>query len=548
VNVVALCRVSTDLQANRGASLDAQERRIRELAASCGWTLVEVFRGHESAAKAAAERQMLERVLACIRERDVQALWVYELSRFTRGDELEVALLVRELREREVRLIVGTTEHDLTDAATTFSFGVQSLVSRHEWNVLRERTNRGRREKALQGKRIAGKAPYGYRNPPLGDPRHGILQVHAEEAGVVRRIFRAAEAGTGPVAIAEQLNREGIPSPRGGRWNRNTLYLMLDNRTYAGIAEGSVWQRANGKTYRRDRENTRAVVVEGAHEAIVTAAEYEAARRMVSGLRSTGKPTLLTGLLYLDGKRAYSDPCRGGERRYRPTGGGPGVPAAIVNDLVWRGFLGIATRPQALAALYRHAAGQGNGEDPAADIAVLEARQARLRARLARLITMRADGEIDKAGFAERKAEAEGQIRSLDQQLAAAKRQRDEAHDAPRQDRELALQAALVAKLAPEQRRNILRRLVARVDVSLAAVEPRRQTRQGKLTARRYPQWHPEQIVLRLVAPASCTSPVQSSCESRADLGHQWVTVQVVADGALLEPAEALRRALREAA
>ena len=111
------------------------------------------------------------------------------------------------------------------------------------------------------------------------------------------------------------------------------------------------------------------------------------------------------------------------------------------------------------------------------------------------------------------------------------------------QDREIAAAAVLLGgKISPEPRRNILRRLVGQVDLTLAAGEPRQQVRDGKVTRKTYPTWRPEQIVLRL-APMSCTPSgqnIQKLCPNR---GRDWVSVEIVRAGALLPPAEALERA-----
>lgn len=76
MRVVAMFRVSTDRQAEQGASLDAQERRFRELTASNGWMVVAEFRGSESAMKAGSEREVLQNVLACIRNHRPDMVYV----------------------------------------------------------------------------------------------------------------------------------------------------------------------------------------------------------------------------------------------------------------------------------------------------------------------------------------------------------------------------------------------------------------------------------------------------------------------------------------
>ncbi|MFX9729507.1 recombinase family protein, partial [Acinetobacter baumannii] len=62
-----------------------------------------------------------------------------------------------------------------------------------------------------------------------------------DQAAIVRRIFTEYAAGRSPVAIARQLNAEGIPGPRGNSWRASTIRPdrtrgngMLSNRLYVG--------------------------------------------------------------------------------------------------------------------------------------------------------------------------------------------------------------------------------------------------------------------------------------------------------------------------
>ncbi len=151
MRVVGLFRVSSEKQANEGASLDAQEHRYHELASANGWTTVAEFRGCESATQAATERRVLQDVLACIRDLCPDALYVHEQSRLTRGDELEVATLFRELKEQQIKIIVGGVIRDLASIDERFMVGIQSLVDRAESERIKERMRRGKRQKGREG-------------------------------------------------------------------------------------------------------------------------------------------------------------------------------------------------------------------------------------------------------------------------------------------------------------------------------------------------------------------------------------------------------------
>ena len=154
MRVVALFRVSTEKQAAEGASLEAQERDYDRLAAHHGWETVDRFRGAESATQASSDRRVLQQVLACIRDREVQAVYVHEQSRLTRGDELEVAMLMRELKERRIKIIVHGVVRDLASIDERFMVGIQSVVDRAESERIKERMSRGRKEKARDRKSV----------------------------------------------------------------------------------------------------------------------------------------------------------------------------------------------------------------------------------------------------------------------------------------------------------------------------------------------------------------------------------------------------------
>jgi site-specific DNA recombinase len=92
--------------------------------------------------------------------------------------------------------------------------------------------------------RHAGGRAYGYR-PLAGKP--GEMQIVPEEAAVFHRIFAAYVAGDTPREIAGALNKDGIPAPRGTRWNASTIngsrqrgYGILHNAMYGGHL---VWNR-----------------------------------------------------------------------------------------------------------------------------------------------------------------------------------------------------------------------------------------------------------------------------------------------------------------
>ena len=80
-----------------------------------------------------------------------------------------------------------------------------------------------------------------------GELKRGDREINEGEAAVVRRIFRAYLDGKSPNKIADMLNREGVPGPRGGLWDKSTIHGnpkrgtgILNNELYIGQM---VWNR-----------------------------------------------------------------------------------------------------------------------------------------------------------------------------------------------------------------------------------------------------------------------------------------------------------------
>jgi hypothetical protein len=113
-----------------------------------------------------------------------------------------------------------------------------------------------------EGRFLGGRPPYGYRlvdagphpNPgkaAVGQRLHRLEPDPATTTAVVRRIFEAYIDGRGLYAIAEDLTRNGLPSPSahdparnrhrsGAAWSKSAVRAILANPRYTGR---QVWNR-----------------------------------------------------------------------------------------------------------------------------------------------------------------------------------------------------------------------------------------------------------------------------------------------------------------
>lgn len=104
--------------------------------------------------------------------------------------------------------------------------------------------------RALAGKSAGGNA-FGYTVlrslTEDGEIKRGDREINPDEAQVVRRIFQSYADGLSPNRIADMLNRESVPGPRGGAWDKSTIHGnpkrdigILNNELYIGQM---VWNR-----------------------------------------------------------------------------------------------------------------------------------------------------------------------------------------------------------------------------------------------------------------------------------------------------------------
>jgi hypothetical protein len=413
---------------------------------------------------------------------------------------------MRELKERRTKIVVHGVVRDLSSIDERFMVGIQSLVDRAESERIKERMQRGRREKARRGLKTGGPSPYGYRNPHPGEAKRGTLQVIPEEAAVIRRVFALAASGKGDRAVAVELNRLGLPAPRGGAWGNSSVRKVLQNVAYLGTSASGVWvpETRGGRNFRLRLDHADAIIREGAHEPIIDRAVWDAVHGRPR-LPRTPVPRVLTDLLWVNGRRYGCDSGRGGAfYRARGQRGCPWLAVGDTDGAVWDRFASLATSPEFVGRLLAEAQKSKDQHLIRADIEMLEAKADKARKRLDRLVTMRADGEIGKEQYLSRAGETRNELAALEGELAGL-RARVVSADAGYAQRVVRAVQTLLAgrtRLTVAQKRSVLQSIVRRVDVQAEATGARqRRTGGGGYGASGGPPWRIASVSFRLALP-----------------------------------------------
>lgn len=98
-----------------------------------------------------------------------------------------------------------------------------------------QRLFKGRQAGARAGKHQSGPAPYGYKRDYSQRHTRGVLlDIHPEEAALVRQVFREYLKRKSMKRVLDWLWSKGIKTRRGKDWSRAGLSWMLKNETYLG--------------------------------------------------------------------------------------------------------------------------------------------------------------------------------------------------------------------------------------------------------------------------------------------------------------------------
>jgi len=224
-------RVSTQEQADKGWSIDAQYAELRKFCDSHeDWKVVRAFKDPGFTA-ANLDRPGIRNLLECAQRGDLDLLVVWRYDRLSR-DNLDFPLLLHLLRKNNVH-VVSATEPGADDDSPhgEFVVGLLGLLATLERRTNAVRVKLGMRARARKGLWHGGTPAYGYRY----DATSGRLGVDPEAGETVSRIFhRYADLG-GLHALKADLKSQGIAGRDGEKWTVTQLRLVLRRDSYRGV-------------------------------------------------------------------------------------------------------------------------------------------------------------------------------------------------------------------------------------------------------------------------------------------------------------------------
>lgn len=233
--IYGYCRVSSDEQAEKGVSLDAQRARISAMAllkSESDAPAVEIIEDAGESAKD-LKRPGIKRLIELIQSRQVDMLIVYKFDRLSR-DMRDSLYLTDLFKKNKVELVtIADVSHDMGTAFGRLMSGMSMLLSEFERGQISERTTNTLQYIKTTGCPV-GPPPYGFSaqdRPEVNGKRLRMeLQPNPEEQHTIRVAREMRDRGDSYREMADQLNDAGYRTRKGGLWHFTGMKGLLESK------------------------------------------------------------------------------------------------------------------------------------------------------------------------------------------------------------------------------------------------------------------------------------------------------------------------------
>lgn len=271
-------RVSTLEQAQEGYSVGEQRERLIAYCKAQDWLIADIYvDGGYTGSN--LNRPGIQKLMSETEKFDV--VLVYKLDRLSRSQRDTLYLIEEIFRPNKVDFVSMQESFDTSSPFGKAMIGLLAVFAQLEREQIKERTWMGRVARAKTG------LHHGGGNIPIGyDYEDGKLIVNPYEAEQVRKIYEWYLSGSSLKAITDKLQDAGYANKYSSYNSWSSVRNILENETYIG------------------RLHFGDVVVDHAHEAIITEEQFNAAqilrgkRREQFGSHAFQSKHVLTGLLF----------------------------------------------------------------------------------------------------------------------------------------------------------------------------------------------------------------------------------------------------------
>ncbi len=231
---IIYCRVSSKEQEDKGYSLEAQEKLLKNYATHNDFKIDKVYKISESASGKLI-RKIFSEMLVYVKKNNFNIILVEKIDRLTRNLK-DAAIISDWLNENENNQIHFVKENFVvnrhTRAHENLVWDMKVAIARFYTNNLSEEVKKGQKAK-LEAGWMPQRPCLGYKT--VGDKGHKVHVLDESIAPLIREAFKLYASGNYSLSfLAEVMFDEGLKTPTGKILAKNTLHNMLTNPFYVG--------------------------------------------------------------------------------------------------------------------------------------------------------------------------------------------------------------------------------------------------------------------------------------------------------------------------
>lgn len=227
-NAVIYSRVSTDEEVQIHA-LESQIKEARQAVELNGWDLVAEYVDEGKSGTTTKQRDGYNRLLLDMESRDFDIIVVKSQDRLMRNTR-EWYVFVDKLVQSQKKLYFYL-EHKFYTPEDALITGIKAILAEEYSRDLSKKINNAHKHRQKAGECVLLTSnTWGY------DKVGGEVVINEKEAEIVRLIYDLCIKGYGSRIISKELERRGIQSRSGGKFQEATVRRIIRNPLFKGVA------------------------------------------------------------------------------------------------------------------------------------------------------------------------------------------------------------------------------------------------------------------------------------------------------------------------
>ena len=231
---IIYCRVSSKEQEDKGYSLEAQEKLLKDYAGRNEFGIAKIYKISESASGKLIRKTFSE-MLVYVKKNGFNILLVEKIDRLTRNlrDAAIISDWINENENHEIHFVKENfVVNRNTRAHENLVWDMKVAIARFYTNNLSEEVKKGQKAK-LESGWMPQRPCLGYKT--IGDKGHKTQIIDEIIAPLIRKAFELYSSGNYSLSfLAEVMFDNGLKTPSGKMLAKNTLHNMLTNPFYTG--------------------------------------------------------------------------------------------------------------------------------------------------------------------------------------------------------------------------------------------------------------------------------------------------------------------------